>query len=134
MPDPAPGAEPERGFSVLVVPPGADPDDELTELAELMRTAGVEPVGPVASVGEALAELDRGGIDAEILDINLGEESALGLADELERRAIPYAFATGYSADDVLPPERAKLPLLAKPYSAAEVMAVLDTLRGSRGG
>jgi GTP-binding protein HflX len=45
MPDPAPGAEPERGFSVLVVPPGADPDDELAELGELMRTAGVEPVG-----------------------------------------------------------------------------------------
>ena len=45
MPDPAPGAEPERGFSVLVLPPGADPDDELVELGELMRTAGVEPVG-----------------------------------------------------------------------------------------
>lgn len=104
------------------------------DLASLVREAGVEPVGPVASVAEALAELDRGGIDAAILDINLGEESALGLADELERRTIPYAFATGYSADDVLPPERARLPVLAKPYSAAEVMAVLDTLRRSRGG
>jgi GTPase len=45
QPDPAPGAEPERGFLVAVLPPGADADDELDELRELLRTAGVAPVG-----------------------------------------------------------------------------------------
>jgi GTPase len=45
QPDPAPGAEPERGFVVAVVPPGVDADEELAEFRELARTAGVEPAG-----------------------------------------------------------------------------------------
>ena len=37
--------EPERGFVLAVLAQGADPDDELAEIKELARTAGVEPVG-----------------------------------------------------------------------------------------
>ncbi len=45
QPDPRePGTEPERGFVVAVLGQGVDPDDELAELDELARTAGVEPV------------------------------------------------------------------------------------------
>jgi GTP-binding protein HflX len=44
QPDPAPGADPERGFVVAVLPKGADPGEELAEILELARTAGVEPV------------------------------------------------------------------------------------------
>jgi GTPase len=39
--------EPERGFVLAVLAQGADPDDELAEVTELARTAGVEPVGSV---------------------------------------------------------------------------------------
>ncbi|TML89657.1 MAG: GTPase HflX [Actinobacteria bacterium] len=45
QPDPSPGSEPERGFVVAVLAQGVDPDEELGELRELARTAGVEPVG-----------------------------------------------------------------------------------------
>jgi GTP-binding protein HflX len=44
QPDPAPGAEPERGFVVGVFPKGVDGEGELAELRELARTAGVMPV------------------------------------------------------------------------------------------
>jgi GTP-binding protein HflX len=44
QPDPAPGAEPERGFVVGVFPKGADGEGDLAELRELARTAGVLPV------------------------------------------------------------------------------------------
>jgi GTP-binding protein HflX len=37
--------EPERGFVLAVLAQGADPDEELAEIKELARTAGVEPVG-----------------------------------------------------------------------------------------
>ncbi len=47
QPDPAPGAEPERGFALAVLAQGADADDELAELEELARTAGVEPLGAI---------------------------------------------------------------------------------------
>ena len=45
QPDPAPGAEPERGFVAAVLAPGVDREEELGELRELLRTAGVVPVG-----------------------------------------------------------------------------------------
>jgi len=38
-------AEPERGFVLAVLAQGADADEELAEVEELARTAGVEPVG-----------------------------------------------------------------------------------------
>jgi GTP-binding protein HflX len=47
QPDTAPGPEPERGFEVAVLAQGVDADDELAELDELARTAGVEPIGRV---------------------------------------------------------------------------------------
>jgi GTP-binding protein HflX len=37
--------EPERGFVLAVLAQGTDEDDELAEVKELARTAGVEPVG-----------------------------------------------------------------------------------------
>jgi len=37
--------EPERGFIVAVLAPGVNEEDELDELRELSRAAGVEPVG-----------------------------------------------------------------------------------------
>src|SRR5437764_2113653 len=39
--------EPERGFVLAVLAQGADPDEELAEVKELARTAGVEPLGAV---------------------------------------------------------------------------------------
>jgi GTPase len=39
------GTEPERGFVVAVLAQSADAEEELGELRELARTAGVEPVG-----------------------------------------------------------------------------------------
>ena len=39
--------EPERGFVLAVLGQGADVEDELAEVKELARTAGVEPIGEV---------------------------------------------------------------------------------------
>src|SRR2546423_3266578 len=39
--------EPERGFVLAVLGQGVDADDELAEVKELARTAGVEPIGAV---------------------------------------------------------------------------------------
>jgi GTP-binding protein HflX len=47
QPDRSWASEPERGFLLAVLAPGADGADELAELEELARTAQVEPVGRV---------------------------------------------------------------------------------------
>src|SRR3954466_2703704 len=47
QPEPTPGEELERGLVLAVLAQGVDPDDELAELEELARAAGVEPVARV---------------------------------------------------------------------------------------
>src|SRR5215217_1659611 len=103
QPDPAPGAEPERGFIVAVVAQGVDEQDELGEMRELLRTAGVEPVGellqrrsapdPRTYVGKGkLVELKQavGGSDAEslVVDDDLGPGQQRRLEDELKLRVV----------------------------------------------
>jgi GTP-binding protein HflX len=50
QPDPAPGADPERVFVVAVLARGSNPSEELAEIGELARTAGVEPVEELVQI------------------------------------------------------------------------------------
>jgi GTPase len=103
QPDPAPGAEPERGFLVAVLAQGVDEQDELAEMRELLRTAGVEPVGellqrrpapdPRTYVGKGkLVELKQAvaGSDAEslVVDDDLDPGQQRRLEDELKLRVV----------------------------------------------
>jgi GTP-binding protein HflX len=103
QPDPAPGAEPERGLLVGVYPKGSDGELELGELHELARTAGVNPVAelvqhrahpdPRTFVGKGkLAELKRAYSDeaAEVLlaDDELSPTQQRALEDELGARVV----------------------------------------------
>ena len=56
QPDPLPGAEPERGLLLAVLQRASTPTEELAELRELARTAGVEPV---AEIVQQRAQPDR---------------------------------------------------------------------------
>ena len=103
QPDPAPGAEPERGFVVAVLGSGVDESEELGELRELLRTAGVTPVGelvqrrpapdPRTYVGkgklEELKQLVRDA-DAEslIVDDELDPGQQRRLEDALSARVV----------------------------------------------
>jgi GTP-binding protein HflX len=103
QPDPAPGAEPERGFVVAVLGPGVDAGRELDELQELARTAGVEPIGelvqhrarpePRTYVGKGkLVELkeafDRSGAESLLVDDELSPVQQRELENALEARVI----------------------------------------------
>jgi GTP-binding protein HflX len=103
QPDPAPGAEPERGFLVAVLAQGVDEQDELAEMRELMRTAGVEPLGelvqrrpapdPRTYVGKGkLVELKQAvaGSEAEslVVDDDLDPGQQRRLEDELKLRVV----------------------------------------------
>jgi GTP-binding protein HflX len=103
QPDPAPGAEPERGFVVAVLAQGRDAEVELAELRELARTAGVEPVMHLAQqrarpdrrtyVGKGkLEELKEAFRDAEaevlLVDDELEPPQQRRLEDVLQARVV----------------------------------------------
>jgi GTPase len=103
QPDPTPGGEPERGFVLAALAQGLDPDEELAELAELARTAGVEPVGRLVQhrarpdqrtyVGKGkLEELKKAyaAADAEVLvvDDELDPTQQRALENALDSRVV----------------------------------------------
>lgn len=67
------------------------------DLKSGFEAGGAEVLGPVPSVGEALALIARtAAIDAAVLDINLQDELVYPVADALHARGVPFLFATGY--------------------------------------
>jgi GTP-binding protein HflX len=95
--------EPERGFVLAVLAQGADPGEELAEVEELARTAGVEPVGRIVQhrarpaqrtyVGKGkLAELEQRFAEAEaeslLVDGELDPVQQRYLEDKLGSRVI----------------------------------------------
>ena len=103
QPDPAPGAEPERGFVLAAPAKGADAKGELAELRELARTAGVEPIGELVQhrerpdartyVGKGkLVELQeafkRSSAESLIVDDELTPVQQRRLEDALQARVV----------------------------------------------
>ena len=103
QPDPAPGAEPERGFVVAVLRQGVDGAEELAELTELAWTAGVEPIAelvqqrtqpdPRTYVGKGkLAELKdayaASGAEVLIVDDELSPTQQRTLENGLQARVV----------------------------------------------
>jgi GTP-binding protein HflX len=106
QPAAAPGLEPERGFVLAVLAQGVEPDDELAELEELARTAGVEPVGrlvqhrrrpdPRSFVGKGkLEELKQKyrdvGAEVLLVDDELSPSQQRLLENELQARVVDRA-------------------------------------------
>jgi hypothetical protein len=52
-----------------------------------------------------------------VLDLNLGSSSSEEVAVELERRDVPYVFATGYRDSVSIPDRFANVPVVRKPVA-----------------
>jgi GTP-binding protein HflX len=103
QPDPAPGAEPERGFALAVFAQDADIESELRELRDLARTARVEIVSELVQrrsqpdrrsyVGKGkLGQLERAfaasGAEALIVDDEISPVQQRTLENALEVRVV----------------------------------------------
>ena len=93
---------------------------------DALREIGAENVMVAANVARALKVLENGGVDFALLDINLGGENSLAVADVLMARGIPFAFATGYGEDTLLTAGYTNAPVLKKPYTADQLRLALD--------
>lgn len=111
------------GHRILIVE-----DDNLiaSQLASNLTAEGVLVAGPSATVETAMAELeDTPAIAGAVLDIKLGNEFVFPVADELERRAIPFVFATG-SDREIIPERHAHKIVLHKPIAESSVLSALS--------
>jgi DNA-binding response OmpR family regulator len=67
-------------------------------LEDMLAEIGCEAVGPATRLDRALAIAEAESLDLAILDVNLGSVQSFPVADLLEKRGIPYVFATGYGS------------------------------------
>jgi CheY-like chemotaxis protein len=96
-------------------------------MGDLLESLGYRAVGPAATLAEAFALLDSKQIDGALLDRNLAGDSSTPLADALDARGIPYAWATGQKM-----PADSGAPMLRKPFSVPELKQTLEAMFANR--
>ncbi|MBL6454663.1 GAF domain-containing protein [Belnapia sp. T6] len=101
---------------------------------EILLELGFERVETVGTVAAAMAVLERIGshLAFALLDVNLGNETSLPVAEALHEAGIPFAFATGYGAGLALPPALAEVArVVPKPYRRQDIAELVGrTLSG----
>lgn len=96
-------------------------------LDDVLSDAGARVLGPAATVERALELLTAAtGVDAAILDVNLGGVRSDAVASRLEEMGVPFVFATAYG-DGAIDGGRSA-PVLRKPYDVGEVLETLARL------
>ena len=97
---------------------------------DMLLDLGCEVVGPAFRLEEAQQLAREQSIDAAILDVNLNDQRSYAVAEELQRRSVPFLFATGYAENGVDWDGSAEL--LPKPYRRDQVKAALEQLLSPR--
>ena len=64
------------------------------------------------------------GVDAALLDVNLGGQSVFPVADALRARGVPSIFSTGYGEAGLRDVDRGA-PVLQKPFRAGDLARAL---------
>ena len=101
-------------------------------VADVLGDHGANVVGPVGRLPRALALIDHEPIDAAVLDINLAGTMVFPLASELNRRNVPFLFATGYADRVTYPPDLQDTTEVRKPYSKTQLLEALERLLRQR--
>lgn len=95
-------------------------------MEDLLEGLGCEVAASLGSLPQALDWLaeDKERLDGALLDVNLGGELAFPIAEALQERQTPFAFATGYG-NLKLERRYARVPLLGKPINPARLREVV---------
>ena len=99
------------------------------DLEGALMKLGVRQVLMAASVADALTQLAEARPDFAILDLNLGDETSIPVAERLKAMGVPFIFGTGFGDQANLPEGLAGAQILSKPYSDK---ALRDALTAAR--
>ncbi len=103
------------------------------ELAQALEAAGFGIAGPALTVAQAMAQLDKSGCDAAVLDISLRDETSEPVAKELRTRGIPFLTMTGYARTQQ-PKAFEGAPTFTKPVAMDQVIRELHRCLQGRAG
>ncbi|MCK1670737.1 response regulator [Bradyrhizobium sp. 150] len=96
-------------------------------IADMLAELGHTVAGEANDLQGGLVLASAPGVDAAILDVQLGKESSEPIAEALRGRGIPFAFASGYGADGI-PKGFKDHPVLQKPFPIEQLERCLAAL------
>jgi DNA-binding response OmpR family regulator len=97
------------------------------DIHNVLSDAGFDVVGPMMTIEDATAAVEKEAIDAAVLDANLNGRNAGPLAAKLKAFGIPFVVVTGYT-EPCLPLAVLDAPRITKPYQAAALIAAVSQL------
>lgn len=104
----------------------------LMTLEDILAGLGCVVAAAVTRPEAALSALERTGVDAALLDVNLGHGmTSYPVADALTARGVPFLFITGYGTGALAPAYRGR-PILPKPVDERMLRVVLSGLLAPR--
>jgi chemotaxis family two-component system sensor kinase Cph1 len=93
-----------------------------------LEAAGHKVVALATNLTQGVQLADSSEIDVAFLDVRLGDDLSVPVAENLLRRGIPFAFGTGFEDDSILPSHLRAIPRLVKPYETDGVSRLLASL------
>jgi CheY-like chemotaxis protein len=113
---------PLEGYSILVV------DDQMTtamDLERLLRDRGAASVTIVGTAAKAMDIIVDDPPDVAILDVDLGDDTSIEIANELARLSVPFIFAANEIDATLIPHRHRDVQVTSKPYSGDAVAELL---------
>lgn len=89
-------------------------------------------LGPATTLAEGLQLARAGGFEVAVLDVNLGGQNSVEIADVLIERGIPFALATGFNDVSSLPVSMHNQARISKPYDSDQLRALIKKLTDKR--
>ena len=100
-------------------------------IEDMLDELGCTLVGPATNVPRALDLIEKQQIEVAVLDLNLDGQDTYAIADALQRKNLPFIFATGYGSAG-LRKEYGNQPVLQKPFQISDLeVALVEALAGS---
>jgi DNA-binding response OmpR family regulator len=94
-------------------------------IEDMLLDLGVEIVGPMSTLDDAMELARTVEIEAAVLDINVGGTLSYPVADVLRDRGVSVIFATGYDIS-VLPGRFRNTPILLKPFDERQLATAVQ--------
>jgi DNA-binding response OmpR family regulator len=94
-------------------------------LEDFLESLGHSIAATCDSVDTAMIEVEKGGFDVAILDVNLKGQNVWPVATRLREQGVPFVIASGGHVDPP-PAEFAAVPLIEKPYTVDRVTPAIN--------
>jgi CheY-like chemotaxis protein len=97
------------------------------DVEELVSELGADTVHVASNCDDALDLIERVPVTGAILDFKVEDGTSVRVADALAQKNIRFIFATGYSDVSLFPDRYQAHPMLKKPYSRHDIVAMFQS-------